>query len=79
MAKEYKLNSIVDLLNIPDDRLEACCAELPSMIRQIRSLDDLADAAAQEVSDGLLQGGVQVRAITWVDDNDTKFQANFCI
>jgi len=66
---EYEINSLADIAKLEDDQIDRLCAELPSIIKQVKAVVDLLDA----VGDGL---GVKSAAkilspMVWIDDGKT--------
>ena len=67
MDKEYKITTLVDLLELDDDQIDRLCAELPSVIKHVRNLVDLIGLAGEAMEAGELS----VQALTplrWIDD-----------
>lgn len=63
---EYEINSLADIAKLEDDQIDRICAELPSVIKQVKAVVDLlnvtgdiagTDSAAQFLS-----------PMIWIDD-----------
>ena len=67
MSKEYKIGSLVDLLELEDDQIDRLCAELPSVIKHAKSLMELIGAVGEAMGEEspIVQA---LTPMTWIDD-----------
>jgi len=67
MDKEYKITTLVDLLELDDDQIDRLCAELPPMLKQCKALKELVGAVGELI--GAESTAVEaLTPLTWIDD-----------
>lgn len=83
LAMAYPLEHITDLLNVPDERLDACLDEMKNMIRQMRAAVEPALAANEKEHNITLtrsQRRLYIRTViprvVWIDDDETYLKFN---
>lgn len=67
MSNEYKINTLIDILELEDDQIDRLCAELPRVLKYAKAMKDLIQAASG------LEANVSevckiVSPLTWIDD-----------
>jgi len=63
---EYEINSLADIAKLEDDQIDRLCAELPSVIKQVKAVTDLINAVG-DVS-GTNSAAEFLSPMIWIDD-----------
>ena len=64
MSNEYKIATLIDMLDLDDDQIDRLCAELPSLLKHIKGLEAILKAALGS-DDEVLK---IINPLTWIDD-----------
>ena len=67
--KEYKINKLIDILKIPEDRLDTFLSELKPWVEMTRATLNLLDACAESIGQKMPE---QETGMNWIDDGEKK-------
>ena len=68
MSNEYKIDSLVDIIALDDDQIDRLCAELPSVLKQVKAIKTLVDAIGD--MEGIDDAMKILTPLTWIDDGE---------
>ena len=71
----YEVKSIMDFLEIPEDRLDDCLVEFRSFLETLRELTTVAKLGAEMMGQDPIEA-LKLMAFTWVDDGKTDVTVN---
>lgn len=71
MSNEYKINTLVDLLDLEDDQIDRLCSELPRVIKYAKAMRDIIQAASGQ-DRAVVEACKIVSPLTWIDDGKTE-------
>lgn len=66
MSNEYKMTTILDIMALEEDQIDRLCAELPSMLKQVKALTVLLEVAGDVA--GVEKAFELITPLTWIDD-----------
>ena len=66
MSNKYPINTLREMMAIPEDRFEAFLAEMPGQLREVRKVLDASNVLAKFAG-----GEIDIGGVEWNDDGKT--------
>lgn len=75
MSNEYKITTLIDMLDLDDDQIDRICSELPGVLKHIKAFKELINSTA---GDGIAMDSVfkVINPLTWIDDGNQDITCN---
>lgn len=67
MSNEYKINTLIDILELEDDQIDRLCAELPRVLKYAKAMKNLIQVSSG-IDVGIAEVCKIVSPLTWIDD-----------
>jgi len=68
---QYRIDHVRDLLAVPEDRIDACFADLRLWVKQMRHLDGIMESLSDLYKVNITE--ITREGFIWVDDGKTGF------
>ena len=67
MSNEYKISTLLDIIELDEDQIDRICEELPAMLKQVKNLKEAISLLGSALGDK--DTAVQILSpLTWIDD-----------